>query len=572
VVTALHGSLGLVGAPLLLLCATAADGRGRPVVAHLLRAVAMAAAAVAALGVIGHGQLQAPLGAWLELGRLQLVVGLHADSLGALALGAVTVQAFVFPFSCPAADGGERGLLTLSAVGVALVAVGDGWFALLLGWEVATAAVLLLAARSVRLDPVAARRILLLTRIGTLGLVAGALISLSDGDATSGFLEVAGNAKVAWLVTATAFLGLGAWPAHIWHVDASPSPVGRMSTGIVAVAALYLLLRVTTPGLLADVLVVAGLAAALLAASASLSSLRTHRIPALAAAAHAGLVVWAAASEPAAAQLLLAAALCSGIATLAGFCLLDRALPSPADRHDVIGGLAAALPATRWVCLAGGLIPCLSGATLWGQAVMLQHWSARYGVAGLAVVLVVVTCLALPLLRFVLTPFAGAPRQTTLRDTKAQSTLAPVLAAAAAAAVAFVAVPALAWKLLPMPSAQALGMVAAANLVAAGAAAWIWRQGLEARTAPLHPLRRLAAHGYGVDRGLVGVSAAAAVMTRTLWTAVDTAAVGGAWASTNLVLRGGGWLLARIHLDRRPLWAVALGAGVAAVALWSLGG
>ena len=105
-VTALHGSLGLVGAPLLLLCATAADGRGRPVVAHLLRAVAMAAAAVAALGVIGHGQLQAPLGAWLELGRLQLVVGLHADSLGALALGAVTVQAFVFPFSCPAADGG----------------------------------------------------------------------------------------------------------------------------------------------------------------------------------------------------------------------------------------------------------------------------------------------------------------------------------------------------------------------------------------------------------------------------------------------------------------------------------
>ena len=550
-----------------LVASAALDLGGRRTPAHFLRLLACFASTVFAVGVARLGPVDLAIGPWLQVGGAGLGLNLRADGIAAAAVGSAAALCLLFPLAQPAMDRIQRALMTASAAGAVLLSCAADWLPLLMGWEIAAAALLVTAARSRSVSGAGARRLLLLTRMGSVALAAAAVTSLAAGAAQGGVIWTA--APAVPLLTVAALTGLGLWPLHQWLLELSPCPPARAAAAALTLAGAVLLSRVS-PGLgtLQPVVFGAGLIAAAAGAAAALASPGLHRIPAWISVAHAGLVAAAMAADPQAGWLMLGAALCARLCLAAGAGLVQAGLPA-AERLDELRGLAVHLPAARWLCLAGALVPVLSLAGLWGQAVLLQHSWEAYGAVVLWITLLVIALTVPPVVRFALVPFAGtAPGPA---PEKAASPTLPALAGGPSAVIAFAALPLLSWWWLAPPTGQGLVLAAAAGAAALGVSVLIWRRGLDPAPGPASAARRLAAGGLGAGTALRGISGAAATLGRGLWTCVDTALIGGGWGGLDLAVRSAGWLLARAH-RHRPVGAVALAAGTALAVLWSMGG
>ena len=547
--------------------AAAADLAGRRGLAHALRLLSGLASAVFAAGVAIAGPLDMSFGSWMEVGGASVGFSLRGDGTAAAAVGSAAALCLVYPLAQPGLDGPRRALITATTAGVVLLSCAADWFPLLLGWEIAAAALLVTAATSTAVSGAGARRLLWLTRIGSVALVAAAVTTLAAGGAHDGIDWTA--PPTARLVALAAVIALGAWPLHQWILEASPCPAASAAAAALTVAGAGLLARVGPgPGPLQEAVFGFGLAAAAAASAAALASRGLRRIPAWIAVAQAGLIAAAMAAGPPAGWLLLAAALCARLCLSAGMGRLQAAVPA-AERLDELGGLAASLPAARWLCLAGALTPVLSLTGLWGQALLLQHALGGYGSAGLGVALPVLALAVLPLVRLALPPFAGSASQVSLEELDRPAL--PVMAGLVPAGLAFAALPALSWWWLAPPPAQGLALAAAANAAAVGISVLIWRRGLKPAPGPASASRRLATGGFGALAAQQAVYGAATSLVRGLWTFADSAVIGGAWGALDLIVRGAGWLLARAEHAHRPVWAAALAAGTALAVLWSMG-
>ena len=561
-----------LGAPLAagllaLAGAAAADVADRPRLGHALRVLACLAAAGFAWGAVSAGPVGLALGTWMEVGGARLGFGLRADGPAAAALGAAAAVGLLYPLAQPAIDGVHRALITVAAMGAALLSCAADWLPLLLGWEIAVAALLVTAARSGDVSEAGARRLLLLTRIGSVALMAAAAASLAGGGPPEG---IAWNAEpAAGLLILAAVIGLGAWPLHQWILEVSSCPASSAAASVLAVAGASLLSRSgPLAGPLQEVVFGVGLAAAAVASAAALASGGLRRIPGWIAAAQAGLAAAAAAADPIAGWLVLGTALGARLCLAAGIGLVRAALPAVV-RLDRLGGLGGSLPAARWMCLAAVLVPVLSLTGLWGQALLLKHAYGGYGAAGMAAALGPFALAVLAVGRFALAPFAGAVPRTAAKEVVRPAL--PIAAGSVSAGLVLAALPALAWLSLPSPPLDGLGLAAAANAVAVGIAVLIWRRGLNPALRPASAARRLAAGGFGAGAAQQGAAVAATSLGRGLWTFVDGAVLGAAWGALGLVLRGAGWTLARAEHANRRLWAAALAAGAVLVVLWSMG-
>ena len=424
------------------------------------------------------------------------------------------------------------------------------------------------AARSADVSAAGARRLLLLTRIGSVALAAAAVTALAGGAAPGGVDWTA--APAVRLITLAALIGLGLWPLHHWLLEASPCPAARAAAGALTVAGAVLLSGLS-PGLgpLQPAVLGIGLISAAAGAAAALASHGLHRIPAWISVAHSGLIAAAMAADPRAGWLWLGAALCARLCLSAGAGIAKASLPAVA-RLEELRGLGSHLPSARWLCLAGALIPVISLSGLWGQAMLLHHAWAENGTVGLGVTLLVLALTVFPVVRFAVAPFAGTAPGPALEE-PGPSTL-PVMAGGLSAGMALAALPALSWWWLVPPHLQGVVLAAAAGAAGLGASVLLWRRGLDRAPGPASPARRLAAGGFGAGAALQGLSAAAASLVRGLWTIVDGALIGGAWGALDLIPRGAGWVLARAEDHHRPLAASALAAGTALAVLWSMGG
>ena len=547
--------------------AAAADLAGRPRLAHALRLLGCLAAAGFAGAAVGAGPVGPALGPWMQVGGASLGFGLRGDGTAAAALGASVLVGLLYPLAQPAMDGAHRALLTVAAMGVALLSCAADWLPLLLGWEIAVAALLVTASRSGDVSEAGARCLLLLTRIGSVALMAGAAASLAGGGPLEG---ISWNAEpAAGLLILAAVIGLGAWPLHQWILEASSCPASGAAASVLAVAGASLLSRVgPLAGPLQEVVLGVGSAAAVAASAAALASYGLRGIPGWIAVAQSGLVAAAAAADPIAGWLVLGAALGARLCLAAGIGLVRAALPA-VERLDQLGGLGGSLPAARWMCLAAVLIPVLSLAGLWGQALLLKHAFAGYGSPGMVAVLGLLALAVLPVGRLAFAPFAVAiPRP----DSKMVRTALPITAGSVSAALVFAVLPALSWLRLPAPPMDGLGLAAAANAAALGISVLVWRRGLKPASGPPSAARRLAAGGLGAGAVQQRVAGAGISLGRGLWTFVDGAVLGAAWGALGLVLRGAGWALARAEHANRGVWAAALAAGAGLVVLWSMGG
>ena len=516
--------------------AAAADLAGRPRPAHALRLLACLAAAGFAGGAVSAGPVRLVFGTWMEVGGVSLGFGLRADGTAAAALGAAAAVGLLYPLAQPAIDAAHRALITVAATGVALLSCASDWLPLLLGWEIAVAALLVTAARSGDVSEAGARRLLLLTRVGSVALLAATAASMAGGGPHEG---IAWNAEpAAGLLILAAVIGLGAWPLHQWILEVSSCPASGAAASVLAVAGASLLSRSgPLAGPLQEVVFGVGLAAA-------------------------------AAADPIAGWLVLGTALGARLCLAAGIGLVTAALPAVV-RLDQLGGLGGSLPAARWMCLAAVLVPVLSLTGLWGQALLLKHAYGGYGAAGMAAALGPFALSVLAMGRFALAPFAGAPRAAA---TEVVRPALPMAAASVSTGLAFAALPALAWMSLPAPPLDGFGPAAAANAAAAGISVLIWRRGLSPALRPASAARRFAAGGFGAGAAQQGVAVAAISLGRGLWTFVDGAVLGAAWGALGLVLRGAGWALAWAEHASRRLWPAALAAGVVLVVLWCMGG
>lgn len=547
--------------------AAAADLAGRPRPAHALRLLACLAAAGFAGGAVSAGPVRLAFGTWMEVGGASLGFDLRADGPAAAALGAAAVVGLLYPLAQPAIDGVHRALITVAAVGVALLSCAADWLPLLVGWEIAVAALLVTAARSGDVSEAGARRLLLLTRIGSVALMAAAAASLAGGGLHEGnpWAEPA-----AGLLLLAAVIGLGVWPVHQWILEASASPAAAAEASVLAVAGASLLTRAgPLAGALQEVVFGVGLAAAVAASAAALASYGLQRVPGWIAVAQSGLVAAAAAADPIAGWLVLSAALGARLCLAAGIGLVKAALPA-VERLDQLGGLGRCLPAARWMCLAAVLVPVFSLTGLWGQALLMKHAYGGYGPAGMAAALGPFVLAVLSVGRLALAPFPGAVPPAESKEMVRPAL--PIAAGSVSAGLVLAALPALAWLRLPAPSMDGVGLAAAANAGAVGIAVLIWRRGLKPASRPASAARRLAAGGFGAGAAQQGAAVAAISLGRGLWTFVDGAVLGAAWGALGLVLRGAGWTLARVEHAGRQLWAAALAAGVVLVILWSMGG
>ena len=562
-------TLGAALAAVLLAFAGAAtaDLAGRPRLAHALRLLGCLGAAGFAGAAVGAGPVGPALGPWMQVGGASLGFGLRGDGTAAAALGASVLVGLLYPLAQPAMDGVHRALLTAAAMGAALLSCAADWLPLLLGWETAVAALLMTASRSGDVSEAGARRLLLLTRIGSVALMAAAAVSLAGGGPGEG---ISWNAEpAAGLLILAAAIGLGVWPLHQWILEASSCPASGAAASVLAVAGASLLSRAgPLTGPLQEVVLGVGLAAVVAASAAALASCRLREIPGWIAVAQSGLAAAAAAADPTAGWLVLGAALGARLCLSAGIGLVRAALPA-AERLDQLGGPGGSHPAARWMCLAAVLIPVLSLAGLWGQALLLKHALAGYGSPGMAAALCLLALAVLPVGRLALTPFAGA---TPRADSKERVRPAlPITAASVSAGMVLAVLPALSWLRLPAPPLDGLGLAAAANAAALGTSVLIWRRGLKPASPP-SAARRFAAGGFGAGAVQQGVAGAAISLGRALWTFVDGAVLGAAWGALGLVLRGAGWALARVEHANRRVWAAALAAGAGLVVLWSMGG
>ena len=490
------------------------------------------------------------------------------DGTAAAGLGAAVLVGLLYPLAQPAIDAVHRALLTVAAMGVALLACAADWLPLLLGWEIAVAALLVTASRSGDVSEAGARRLLLLTRIGSVALMAGAAASLAGGGPDQG---IAWNPEpAAGLLVLAAVIGLGAWPLHQWILEASSCPASGAAASALAVAGASILSRAgPLAGPLQEVVLGVGLAAAAAATAAALASYGLQRIPGWIAVAQSGLVAAAAAADPMAGWLVLGTALGTRLCLAAGIGLVRAGFPA-VERLDLLGGLGGSLSAARWMCLAGVLIPVLSLTGLWGQALLLNHAFGGYGSTGMVAALGLFALVVLPVGRLALTLFAGATPRTDSEEV-ARPAL-PITAGSVSAGLVFAVLPALAWLRLPAPWMEGLGLAAAANAAALGISFLIWRRGLKPALGPPSAARRLAASGFGAGAAQQGVAGAAISLVRGLWTFVDGAVLGAAWGALGLLLRGAGWALARAEYANRRVWAAALAAGAGLVVLWSMGG
>ncbi len=548
--------------------AAAADLAGRPRPAHALRLLACLGAAGFAGGAVGAGPVPLVFGTWMEVGGASLGFGLRADGTAAAALGAAAAVGLLCPLAQPAIDGVHRALITVAAMGVALLSCAADWLPLLLGWEIAVAALLMTAARSGEVSEAGARRLLLLTRVGSAALLAATAASMAGGGPHQG---IAWNAEpAAGLLILAAVIGLGAWPLHQWILEVSSCPASGAAASVLAVAGASLLSRSgPLAGPLQEVVFVVGLAAAAAASAAALASGGLRRIAGWIAAAQAGLAAAAAAADPIAGWLVLGTALGARLCLAAGIGLVRDALPAVV-RLDQLGGLGGSLPAARWLCLAAVLVPVLSLTGLWGQALLLKHAYGGYGSAGMAAALGPFALSVLAMGRLALAPFAGAVPRAAAKEVVRPAL--PTAAGSISAGLVFAALPALAWISLPAPPLDGFGPAAAANAAAVGISVLVWRRGLNPALRPASAARRLAAGGFGAGAAQQGVAVAAISLSRGLWTFVDGAVLGAAWGVLGLVLRGAGWALAWAEHASRRFWPAALAAGVVLVVLWSMGG
>ena len=548
-------------APALLLAAAAAQLTGRRRAAHVARAASLVATLGVAWTVAVDGPITRHLYRWIEVGQLQADLGFSCTPYAAVLLVLLALWALLAPFLSVAPKPRAAAALDLAAAGAALAAIAKGDLLALMGCEVLLAACFLyvtgLTTATIAARLVAARRLLFVTRLGGLALLAS--------------LVFVGTAAGVWLVLLTATVLVGAWPFHSWFEDLGQ---GGTATGIRLIAMLTgvgLCLRV---GSTMPQMALAFLAfSTLLSVISALATQDLFRAQMLTVAAQGSLVLAAATVDPVAALLLTAVYGVSQVIHTTGLARITSAVPTVPHRLPELGGLATTLPWTRWLALSGALATTISLPALWASALLAGHGWATAGPVGAAIVALLWVLPCLPLARVSLAPFGGPVRHDMVPVTMALAEESRGPRWAAVAALFVVAGPGvgLAWLVAPPPLTPASAVAVGTVVLAALAGFLLWHSGPR-RANPLEsPVRSLAANGFGIARALslggTGIEAA----SRFLWTFVDDVLFAGLPGMLNLGVRAAGWGLARLH-DGWSGWAVATAVGTAAILLWSMRG
>ena len=429
-------------APALMLAAAAAQLAGRQLAAHLARAASLSVALGVAWTVAADGPISRHLYRWIDAGQLQLDIGFACSPYSAALLVLLALWVLLAPFLSVAPEPRAAAALDVAAVGAALVAIAKGDLLALMGCEVLLASCFLYVT-GLPAATVAARRLLFVTRLGGLALVASLVFD--------------GTAAGPWLVLVTAAVLVGAWPFHLWFEDLGQ---GGIATGIRLIAILTgvgLCLRVASTVPQAALAFLAF--STLLSVIAALATQDLFRTQILTVAAQGSLVLAAATVDPVAALLLTAVYGVSQVIHATGLARITSILPTVLPRLPELGGLAKTLPWTRWLALSGALATTISLPALWACALLAGHGWATAGPAGAAVVALFCSLPCLPLARVTLAPYGGPVRHMTIDSvtlgagTTASAEESPAPRRAAVAALFFIAGPAvaLAWLVVPPP-------------------------------------------------------------------------------------------------------------------------
>lgn len=520
------------------------------VLAGACRAAALVAALALAWMLQGHDAQPVLLHNWID------VDGLRIDAVANLSWPVPWLLLLValWDVTCYLLDSRARRVaaaLDLAAAGSAVCLLSSGIWLSLVGCELLLVAAFLWTCASA--PAAAARKLLMHTRICSAALVG--VVVFSD------------TAGAAWLALLAAAVLAGAWPFHSWLEDLGP---GAAATGIrllAAAAGVQILWRFAEP--LPQAAVVMLLASVVVSTVGALAAQGLFRSHMLLVAAQGALLLALAATTPMATLLLLAVLGSSQVVYAASLAHVTAALPNLALRVCDLGGLAAALPWTRWLSLAAVLVAALSPSALWAAALLGDRGWLEAGPVGAAVVGLVMALPLLPLMRLALAPFTGPVIHTTSSVTSepvvATRTIGVLLLLAAVVPAGLAA----STRLPAATPAAAIGVAAMLLMVAVGYL--LWRGGPRPVNQIEPPMRSIAAGGFGVPALMLAAGGVVQATGRWMWTAVDGVLFSGVPVIANLGVRAIGWVLAWLH-DGWSGWALATAAGTAVILLWILYG
>ena len=537
--------------PALLLTAAVAHVRASRALAHVARAGALAASlGLAWLSHVDGAHAQS-LYQWLHMAGLRLDAGVALTGSTAAVVAAAVLWSAICPLLDDNSSPSTAAAMDLAAAGAVTCCLASG-----IWWSLAGCEVLLVAAYLYGCtvsNTASARRLLLHTRLCSAALV--------------GALVFADTSAAMWLALLAAAILVGGWPFHTWLEDLGP---GGPATGIrllTTVVGVQILLRFATP-LPVEALPVL-LASGLLATIGALAAQDMLRSNLLLAAAHGALLLAAAGVSPQAALLLLTVLGASQVVQTNCLTRISASLPGVDARVTDLGGLAQALPWSRWLTQSGLLVVALSPSSLWAAALLAGYGWNQAGPVGAAVVGLFVALPVLPLVRLAVAPFSGPVRHATVSTSDG-----PV--AARWAVVLVLAVVALGPAVVigvttPMPLSPAAGLGAGVAVVMLLVGYLLWHAGPRQVRLVEPGLRRVAAGGFGMPGLLRTAGAMVQATGQWLWTAVDGVLFSGLPGLLNLSVRAAGWALAWLH-DGWSGWALATATGAAAILLWSLYG
>jgi len=555
--------------------------------------------------------LDVDLYTWISSGEVEIAAGVQVDGLTAALLAALAgVGLAVHVYAARGAAGAlVFCLLNLSTFAAALVLVANSYGLVYVGWGLLGVCSYLLVGGGEGAEArEAARRAFVVDRVGDAALGVGLLLLLartgSLGLEAVGVLEPA-DEMTTW-IGLLFFLGAATKaaqvPLHFWlvHAMAGPAPANALvHAGAMGMAGAYLLVRVQPLYALSptagQVVAVAGMATALLAALMALAAADVKQVLAHSTTSQLGLVFAAAGLGECRAGVfhLLVHTFCKGLLFLSA----DSAIRALAGERNLrqMGGLRRRLPITFWTFLIGvwatAGIPPFSGFWSYVALLLSVHDGGHTILWGTGCVVVLLT--ALYGFRLFFVAFAGAEPEDRDAEAVAESPAlitAPLVALAILAAGAGVVGYPWGGGLIDRMLEPALGgarsaaggglpfpaLVAIPAGAAVGGAALAWAACVKFASDPARQdsggVRRLFAEQCYVeaacDRLIVRPLRALASF---VWDVVDSLLIDLLCVNGSaLFTRGLGWALARLQTGQVGFYALVMVVGAVAVLFYAM--